>query len=164
MTRLLSRMAVLATIAALAYAAVLAMASDESRICAQVVSFVEGFNEGNLGDCLDVLDPEYRDESVSELDGEMMRRALSYIFLTRMQSAKTGKDLRMVVPQEGIQVLIEEGAERASVEFEAAVQRGAKEDWKTVWKIRVEADARNTDGEWLLYRTRHTTLEGTRPR
>ena len=163
MKRLASLVTLLTLIVLLVYIGIQAFASDQSRIHAQIDSFVAGFNDRDLGDCLAVLDPEFRDETMPTLDKKQLQRVLRYVLLSQMRSSMRGVEMRIQVPRESREIEIEDGAEQASADFDLRVEGRSQDKWKLLWRVRVEGRLRKVDGTWLLYRTQHRTIEGKRP-
>ena len=161
MKRTLSILVSVAIIVLMVFVAIRMFASDESRIRSQIESFTVAFNDQNLGNCMDVIDPEYRDETVRRVDRKMLESVLRYIFMSQMRSV--GIPMRIRVPESSIAIEIEEG-EQAAVEFEGILENEKAEGWKLQWHLKIESRMRKVDGDWIIYRTSHSTIEGKRPR
>lgn len=163
MKRFYSLVTLLTLIVLLVYIGIQAFASDQSRIHAQIDSFVAGFNDRDLGDCLAVLDPEFRDETMPMLDKKQLQRVLAFVLSSQLRSSTRGVEMRIQVPRESRTIEIEDGTEQASADFDLRVEGRSQDKWKLLWRVRVEGRLRKVDGTWLLYRTQHRTLEGKRP-
>lgn len=162
MKRILSFLVPAAFVAILVVVAIKALAGDESRIRSQIEAFTVAFNDQNLGNCLDVIDPGYRDESVTEVDRKMLTTVLRYVFMKQMRSDGKAVAMRIRVPEQSLHIEIDEG-EKAHVDFEGILENRKGEEWRLQWHVQVESTMRKVDGDWLIYRTRHSTLEGKRP-
>jgi hypothetical protein len=72
--------------------------------------------------------------------------------------------MRVMLPDDAMQIDLEPGADSASVRFNLLLEEEKSGEWQPTWQLEVLADLRRLDGDWLIHRTSHKTLLGARPR
>lgn len=136
-----------------------AFASDETLIRWQLEAMREGYNEGKMSYVVRPIHEDWRHEG-SSVDRDLVKRGLLQEFL-QDRHPKTKKLMRRLDFDENALDLRVEGAE-AELVLEVWFSRlQGGEEWREVWRARIEADLTKTDDGWRLLRTRHEDLKGS---
>lgn len=136
----------------------LAFVSDETKIRWQVEGMEEGFNEGDLSDCVGPLDTSWRHDAYS-LNREYLKGGLFQAFREERDRETGKRTSRVEVDWKGF--FVEVDGEQAKIEVEARFSRLQKEAWEQTWHIRVFGDLEKGEDGWKILRTRHDDLKGT---
>lgn len=133
-----------------------ALASDETRIERLARGMRAGFDRGHAGDATGGLTSDWRHEG-STIDRQTLRAALFRRFqLERGSERRT----RVSFERDELAIVIDPGGDTATLTAELHFERRDGEAWRTVWRLRAEAELRDTEDGWRIVRSRHVNLEG----
>jgi len=139
-------------------ALVLTFVSDETKIRWLVEGMEEGFNEGDLSDCVGPLHPRWLHEGYS-LNREYLKGGLFQAFREERDRDTGERTSKVEVDEESFYVEVE--GEKARLEVEARFSRLRNEAWELTWHIRVSGDLEKGEDGWKIVRTQHDDLKGT---
>ena len=134
-----------------------ALASDETKIRWMVRDMVEGYDEGDVGDCIGPFAEDWRHEG-HEITRELLRGALLQTALERDPATK--QQLSSVDLDEDSLVVEVDGAS-ARVACEARFSRLRRGAWEPAWTLRAEAELEKREEGWKIVRSRHQDVRGT---
>jgi|GEM_PF-2688332 len=160
MKRLLLAVAALVVLWLAGRALVSALASDETRIRWRIEAMRDGYNEGDLGDVVAPIHDDWR-HAGSSVDRELLKAGLLREFLQERRSRSKQLVRRVEIVPDSL--TIEIGEDEARLEVELSFSRLQGDDsWKESWRALVEAELLRSDGRWLVHRSRHEDLAGSR--
>lgn len=137
---------------------VLSMVSDETKIRWLVERMEEGYDDGDLSDCVGPLSDDWHHEGYL-VDRERLKLGLFQAFREE-RDRDTGKRTSKVdVDEDGMQIAVD--GDEATLTAEAVFSRLRGEAWEDTWNIRVEAHLEKGDDGWKIVRTSHEDLKGT---
>ena len=134
-----------------------ALASDETKIRWMVQDMVEGYDEGDVGDCIGPFAADWRHEG-HEITRELLRGALIQTVLERDPATKE-RVSRVDLDEDALVVTVD-GAS-AHVAGEARFSRLRRGAWEPVWTMRAEAELEKREEGWKIVRSRHQDVKGT---
>ncbi|MFQ5506155.1 MAG: hypothetical protein ACE5F1_15385 [Planctomycetota bacterium] len=138
-----------------------ATVSVETRVRWVLDRCVEAFNDRAMLSLTSSLDYGYVDTKTG-FGLTILQRALLHVAQRRVDPATKRFLYRLLMPEDSV---ISEAGEsgKASADFVLELHRGLDERERLPWKLEVHAELQESDGEWLLVRSAHETLEGMRP-
>jgi hypothetical protein len=136
----------------------LSFVSDETKIRWLVEEMEEGYNAGDLSDCVGPLHEDWEHDGHS-LTRDYLKGGLFQAFREE-RDRETGKRTSKVeIDPESFSVVVED--EQARIELEARFSRQKQGVWAETWHIRVFGNLENGEDGWRITRTRHDDLSGT---
>lgn len=147
-----------------------ALASPETKVRWRIQSMVDGFNRQRASPVLRGFASDYRDES-SGADRELVHQGVVSLFFREKDPETKAFRLRAEIPDEELDVVVEEGGERATARGVLTVYRreGSDGGEAVLWRVSFEGvldrdDPQRDDRVWRFERSTHETLDGERPR
>lgn len=135
-----------------------AIVPDETLIRWEIEEMQEGYNSGDVGDAVSVLDDAWRHRGY-ELDREMLHAGLVREFF--QDRDPVSKKLRRRVDMEEDSLKIEAQEDDASLEVEVWFSRLDDEQWTEGWRARIEAKLHRTEEGWRIVESSHEDVRGT---
>ena len=137
-----------------------ALASDETKIRWLVEQMEEGYDEGDVSDCVGPLAKDWRHEGQSELDRDLLKGGLLREFLQEGRDSETKERTRKVdVVDDSLSIAVTD--ETATLSVRVAFSRKRASGWEETWRAEIEADLRDGDDGWKIVKTRHADLDGS---
>lgn len=156
MQRILTVAALALLLAWGACAARRALASDETQIRWLIEDAVEAFNAGRPGSAVAPFADDWHDRTRG-IHKDTLHQVLAH---TMLQERGAGGFLWEVsVPDESLVIEIGDGS--ATAALEALFARRTDGALQVRWHIAVEAELRDGEGGWRIFRTKHATLAGS---
>ena len=152
---------VLALVGYLAYPL---FASEETRIRWVLEDSTESFNSTYLADCLEGFADDYQDETLAELDRELLTQALRVAFMREIDQQTKEFQMRVLMPEEELQILVADAEDQATAEFRLHLEKRLDEEWRPTWELQVTAKLAKVEGDWRIRSSSHQTLFGTPPK
>lgn len=138
--------------------------SPETRIRNLFSNAVASFDETHLAGCIGGFAEDYRDETESRLDRNMLSNILRFTFISMVDAKTKLFLLRLRMPDDSMSVEIDEAAGTANVAFTLHLERQRKKEWQPQWQLSVSTKLIFVEGNWRIHRSSHETVEGARPR
>jgi hypothetical protein len=137
---------------------VLALVSDETKITWLIEGMEEGYNEGDLSDCIGPLHDDWRHDGYS-VNREYMKGGLFRAFREERDGETHERTSKVEIVGDGPSV--EVTGDTARVEVEARFSRMRGDAWEETWHIRVFGDLEQGEDGWKIVHTRHDDVKGT---
>jgi len=134
-----------------------ALASDETRIRRLVEQMEQGYDHGDVGDCLGPIARDWRHEG-HELTREDLRGALLQASFERDRETR---QLTTAVDVEPDSLVITVDGDHATLSAVAAFKRLRAGAWQESWRARIEAELVDGEDGWQIVKSRHEDLAGT---
>lgn len=131
-----------------------AIASDEQTLRWALEQLVEDFDSGKVGNVASLFHANFRDES-SGADFDEVRQALTGLYFREKDPKTHAFRLRLELPEELLNLDIQEGDGRAEVEATARIYslvNGEKRAW---WDARAHIIFVQVNGRWRILSTSH---------
>lgn len=137
---------------------VLAFVSDETKITWLIEEMEEGFNEGDLSECIGPLHDDWRHDDYP-VNREYMKGGLFRAFREERDRETFERTSKVEIVGDGILVEVED--DTARIEVEARFSRRRRDAWEETWHIKVFGDLEDGEDGWKIVRTRHDDVKGT---
>jgi len=137
---------------------ILAFVSDETKIRWLIQEMEEGFNDGDLSDCIGPLHTDWKHDGHS-MNRDYLKGGLFQTFREERDRDTGRRTSKVEVDLESFSVEVED--EQARFEVEALFSRFKRDAWEETWHIRVFGDLEQGEDGWKITRTRHDDLSGT---
>jgi len=136
-----------------------ALASDETLIRWQMEAMREGYNEGKMSYVVRPIHEDWRHEGQS-VDRDLLKRGLLQEFFQDRHPKTKQLMRRLDFDENALDLRVEGDTAQLALEVRFSRLQGG-EEWREVWRARIEADLTKTKEGWRLLRTRHEDLEGS---
>jgi len=137
--------------------------SDEARIRELLAGMAADFNAGSVGDCVDGLAADYREELL-KVRKEQVHQYLVALWFREKDPKTGGFPFRVDISGEEVKVRIDPAtSDRAEVELLARFADVRREEGRSLWQVRIQAQLAKVEGEWLVKSSRHENVEGRQP-
>jgi hypothetical protein len=136
----------------------IALASDETHIRWLVERMEQGYNRADVSDCVGPLAEDWTHEGYA-VEREMVANAIRADYL--QDRDRETKELRRRVDVDEDTLVIEVDDGTAHLTVEARFERLQEGQWSETWAMRAEAELRETEDGWKIWRSRHEDLRGT---
>lgn len=140
------------------------LAPGEQQILWLIEDAQSGFDDADVGACLDVFAEDWvHDGGIRggrRVDRELLTGGLQHLFIQERGGLVGDFPMRVRVPEDRIRIRFPEDGEHAEVELELIFERRRGETWELAWHIRLDARCEESAGRWRISTSGHTVLAG----
>jgi hypothetical protein len=137
-----------------------ALASAETQIEWAIEDMLDGYADGDVGDCIEYLAKDWSHEQSPGANREYMAQGLRG---QRLQDMQSRADRRAVIDGDSLEIQVTDATATSSMTARF-FRSGEGSEEALEWHARLFAEWHQGDGGWEIVRTRHENLSGKRPR
>ncbi len=137
------------------------LAPAETKIERRLAAMAEGFNDTRLSPCMAGLAQDYHDTSGA--DREWIRQGLVASFFRERDPGTKRFRWRVELPREALRIAVDpEAGDRAKASLVARFHEREGTEEHLAWEVRIDAHLEERDGDWVITRTSHETVSGSK--